>query len=59
MGMKQKFIKRDKDRVTATKHNLYTFRGHLHLNHPHIRILSEIGLGMKSFDFLLQNPIKP
>lgn len=53
LGIKQKFIKKEKDKVTASKHNLYTFRGHLHYDLPHIRILYEIGIGMKSFDFIV------
>lgn len=40
LGMKQKLIKKDEDRVTASKCNLYTFRGHLHLNLPYVRIMS-------------------
>jgi hypothetical protein len=50
LGMKQKLIKKDEDKVTASKCNLYTFNGHLHLNLPHIRIDSPIGVGMKSLN---------
>ena len=45
LGMKQKLKTKEKDKVTATKCNLYTFRGHLHFNLFHIQILSPIGLG--------------
>jgi hypothetical protein len=47
LGMKQKLIKREEDKVTASKCDLYTFRGHLGLNLPHIRITSPIGVGTK------------
>jgi hypothetical protein len=47
LGMKQQLIKKDEDKVTASKLNLYTFRGHLGLDFPHIRITSPIGIGMK------------
>jgi len=50
LGMKQKLKTKEKDKVTATKCNLYSFRGHLHFNLSHIRILSPIGIGNKSFN---------
>jgi hypothetical protein len=46
LGMKQQLIKKDEDKVTASKCDLYTFRGHLGLDLPHIRITSPIGIGM-------------
>jgi len=55
LGMSQKLKTKEKDKVTATKCNLYTFRGHLHLDLPHIRIISPIGIGKKSFNFLETN----
>ena len=44
LGMRQKLITKEKDKVTATKYNLYTFRGHLHLDLSHVRIISLIGI---------------
>jgi len=51
LGMSQKIKTKEKDKVTATKCNLYTFKGHLHLDLPHIQIISPIGIGKKSFNF--------
>jgi len=45
LGVKQKLITKEKDKVTSTKFNLYTFRGHLHLTLPHVEIISPIGIG--------------
>jgi hypothetical protein len=44
--MKQQLIKKDEDKVTASKCYLYNFRGHLGLNLPHIRIISPIAICM-------------
>ena len=55
LGMSQKLKTKEKDKVTATKCSLYTFRGHLYLDLPHIRIISPIGIGKKSFNFLETN----
>jgi len=55
LGMNQKLKTKDEDKVTATKCNLYTFRAHLHLDLPHIRIISLIGIGKKSFNYLETN----
>ena len=55
LGMSQKLKTKEKDKVTATKCNLYTFRGHLHLNLSQIRITSPIGICKKSSNFLETN----
>lgn len=51
LGMRQHFLKREEDKVVWAKQHLYNFRGHLHLDLPHIRIISEMGIGMNSFRF--------
>jgi len=45
LGMRQKLITREKDKVTWTKYYLYTFRGFVHLDLPYIEIISPIGIG--------------
>jgi len=44
LGMRKKLITKEKDKVTSTKFNLYTLRGHLHLTLPHVEIISPIGI---------------
>jgi len=51
LGMNQKLITKEKDKVTIAKCNIYTFRGHLHLDLHHVRILSPMGIGKKYFNF--------
>ena len=36
LGMKQTLITKEKDKVTVAKCNIYTFRGHLHLDLHHV-----------------------
>jgi hypothetical protein len=50
LGMRQKLITKEKDKVTWTKFYLDNFRGSLHLNFPHIKIISPIGVDTKYFD---------
>jgi len=49
LGMKQRLITREKDKVTWTKYYLSNFKGFLHLGLPYIEIISPIGLGMENF----------
>jgi len=53
LGMRQKLITREKDKVTCTKYNLYTFRGFLYLDLPYVEIISPIGIG-KIFSLALE-----
>jgi hypothetical protein len=58
LGMKQLLIKKEEDRVTASKLNLYNFRGHLGLDLAHIRITSPIGIGNEITNQFLGKPNK-
>ncbi len=49
LGMKQRLVTREKDKVTWTKYHLGNFKGFLHLGLPHIEIISPIGVGMGTF----------
>jgi len=49
LGMKQRLITREKDKVTWTKYYLSNFKGFLHLGLPYIKIISPIGVGMDTF----------
>jgi len=51
LGMRQRLITREKDKVTWTKYYLSNFKGFLHLGLPYIEIISPIGVGMKLFDW--------
>jgi len=51
LGMRQKLITREKDKVTWTKYYLSNFKGFLHLDLPYIEIISSIGIGMKFLDW--------
>jgi len=51
LGMNQKLITKEKDKVIVAKCNIYTFRGHLHLDQHHVRIISLVGMGKKSLNF--------
>jgi len=51
LGMKQSLITKEKDKVTPVKCNIYTFRGHLHLDLHHVRIISPSGIGKRSLQF--------
>jgi len=57
LGMKQKLKTKEKDKVTATKCNMHTFRGHLHFNLSHIQILSPIGLGKEFSKYLKKQTV--
>jgi len=48
LGMKQCLITKEKDKVTPARCNLYTFRGRLHIDLHHVRIVSLMGIGTKS-----------
>lgn len=50
LGMSQKFIPKEKDKVTVAKCNIYNFRGRLHLDLHHVRIISPMGIGKNSFN---------
>jgi len=52
--MKQSLITKEKGKVTPAKCNIYTFRGHLHLDLHHVRIISPTGIGKRSLQFLEQ-----
>jgi len=45
LGMRQRLITREKDKVTWTIYYLHTFRSFLHLGLPYIEIISPIGIG--------------
>jgi len=51
LAINQKFITKEKDKVIVAKCNIYTFRGHLHLNLLHVQIISPMGVGKRSFNF--------
>jgi len=44
LGMRQKLITREKDKVAWTKYYLYTFMGFLHLDIPYVEIITPIGI---------------
>ncbi|RHN45392.1 hypothetical protein MtrunA17_Chr7g0230461 [Medicago truncatula] len=46
LGMSQKFIPKEKDKVTVAKCNIYNFRGRLHLDLHHVRIISPMGIAV-------------
>jgi len=52
LGMKQRLITKEKDKVTPAKCNIYTYRDRLHLDLHHVRIISPMGIGKRPLQFL-------